>query len=181
MKLKDSSGSELFLRGAGRYLDALTAIAAFRGEVQGMCSEIYKHHTADLAAQMGLDDQDCEVFAEDDPDDPWAEVGISRPAQKDCTFNLYLSWGQNKRADGVIAGAVSLGLYHRRLRDEIRAGFRQKNPRCRVETFDTYTLVLYQSLKDLASASDTLDALVLEWLDYCKSIGGLKLNERTTP
>ena len=99
MNSKISSGSNLFLCGAKRYLEALTAIAAFRGEVQDMCTEIYKHHAAELAAQMGLDDEDCEVFDEDDADDPFAEVGISRPAQKDCTFNLYLSWGQNKRAD----------------------------------------------------------------------------------
>jgi hypothetical protein len=114
-----------------------------------------------------------------DPDVPSAEVGISRPSQRD--FCLYLSWGENKRADGVISGAVCLGFYHRRLRDEIHAGFRQKNPHCRVEIFDTYTLVLYQSLKDLASARDTLEAVVLEWLGYCKSIGGLKLNQRATP
>jgi hypothetical protein len=50
-----------------------------------------------------------------------------------------------------------------------------------VEKFETYSLVLPQSLKDPASASDALDALVLEWLDYCKSIGGLRLGERETP
>lgn len=181
MNSKTSSGSDLFLRGAGRYLDALTAIAAFRGEVQDMCTEIYEHHAAELAAKMGLDAEDCEAYEEDDPDVPSAEVGIYRPAQRDCTFSLYLSWGENKRADGVISGAVCLGFYHRRLRDEIHAGFRQKDPHCRVEILDTYSLVLYQSLKDLASARDTLEAVVLEWLGYCKSIGGLELNQRATP
>lgn len=181
MSSKISSGSELFLRGAERYLDALTAIAAFRSEVQEMCKKIYTHHAAELAAQMGLDDKDCEPFAEDDPDERWAEVGILRPAQQNCSFYLYLSWGEDERFNGMVAGAVSLALYHKRLRDEIYEGIRQKRPRCRLEKFDTYSLVLYQGLKDLASARDALDALVLEWLDCCKSIGGLKLKRRDTP
>jgi hypothetical protein len=181
MSPKIPSQSELFLRGADRYLDALAAIAAFQGEVQDMCAEIYKHHAAELAAQMGLGQEDCEPFDENSQDKPSAEVGISRPAQKGCTFVLSLLWDENKRVEGMIAGAVCMGFYHRRLRDEFYAGFRQKNPHCRVEIFDTYSLVLYQSVRNLASARDVLDALVLEWLGYCKSIGGLKLRDRNTP
>jgi hypothetical protein len=152
MNSKKSPGSGLFLVGAERYLDALTAIAAFRGEVQEMCTEIYEHYAPELAEQMGLDQEDCEPFDEHNPDKPSAEVGITRPAQKGCTFCLSLLWGENKRVDDILTAAVSQGFYHRRLRDDIHAGFRQKNPHCRVEIFDTYTLVLYQGLKDLASA-----------------------------
>jgi hypothetical protein len=178
MSSKISFPSDLFLRGAQRYLDALTAIAAFRGEAQDMCTEIYQHHAPELAAQMGLDDDDCQPFDENNPEELWAEVGINRPAQQSCFFYLYLSWGQDEKVDGVIAGAVSLGLYSKRLRDEIYDGFREKSPRCRVKKFDTYSLVLSRSLEDLASARDVLDALALEWLGYCKSIGGLKLRDR---
>lgn len=79
----------------------------------------------------------------------------------------------------MIRGAIILGLYHTRLRDEIFDGFRRQRPGCRVEKLgDPYCLVLYETLKDLSSAHDVLDALVAEWLDYCKSIGGLKLNEQ---
>jgi hypothetical protein len=43
-----------------------------------------------------------------------------------------------------------------------------------------YSLVLTQPIKrqDLGSAPDVLDALTLEWLGYCQSIGGLKLGNR---
>lgn len=181
MNSKISSGGELFLRGAERYVDALAAIAAFQKEVQDICTKVYDHYAIELAAQMGLDERDCDVFCEEDADERRAEVGISRPAQRDCTFCLYLSWGESKGADDAIAGAVSLGLYHTRLRDEIHRLFRQKNPGCRVETLDTYQLVLYQNLEDPASASDTLDTLVTDWLEYCKSVGGLKLRGRPTP
>jgi hypothetical protein len=181
MNSKKSLGGELFLRGADQYLDALTAIAAFRGEVQDMCTEVYKHHASELATLMGLEVEDCEAFDDNSPDERWAEVGVSRPAQKDCFFCLYLSWGEAERPCGTIAGTVSLDLYHKRLRDEIYERFRQNRSRCRVEKFDTYSLVLSQSLKNLASAQDALDALALEWLDCCKSIGGLKLRNRDTP
>jgi hypothetical protein len=126
MNAKSSSGSELFLRGAERYLDALTAIEAFRGEVQSMCEEIYEHYATELAEQLGLDGADSERHENSHPDERWAEVGIKRPAQPDCSFYLYLSWGEDERVDGMIAVAVSLGLYHKRLRDEIYEGFRQK-------------------------------------------------------
>ena len=180
MNSEISSQSELFRRGAKRYLDALAAIAAFRGEVQDMCTEAYQHHAQELAAQMGLDDEDCEPWDKDDPDERWAEVGIRRRAQQDCFFYLYLSWGENKKGEGMIAGAVCLDLYPRRLRDDIYDRFRQQRPRCRVETLDTYSLILSQGLKDLASAPDDLDALVREWLNYCKSVGGLKLRNTET-
>lgn len=178
MNPKISSGGALFLRGAERYLDALAAIAAFRSEVQDMCADIYNHYASELNVQMGLDPKDCERYDEDNPDKPSAEVGIFRSAQSYCTFSLYLLWGENKLGDGTIAAAVCLGFYYGRLRSEILEGFRQKNPHCRVEILDTYTLVLYQSLKDPASASEALDALVLEWLGYCKSVGGLNLGSR---
>jgi hypothetical protein len=81
MKAKGLSESALFLRGVDRYLDAMTAISAFQDEVQKMCTEIYEHHASELAAQMGLDDADCEPFAQDEPEERWAEVGVSRPTQ----------------------------------------------------------------------------------------------------
>jgi hypothetical protein len=177
MSSKISPGGDLFLNGAKNYLDALSAIAAFRSEVQEMCTEIYKHRAPELAAQMGLDAEDCEPFEESSPDERWAEVGISRPAQQNCFFYLYLSWGEDERVDDMIAGAVSLDLYHKRLRDEIYEQL-QKGPQHRVKKFDTYSLMLTEHIKDPTCARDVLDALVSEWIGSCKSIGGLKLGKR---
>ena len=181
MSPNDSSQNELFLRGAQSYLDALTAIAAFRGEVQSICTDIYDHYKEELATQLGLDIEECEPYAEDDPDMRHAEVGIWRPAQPDCTFCLYLKWEEDGRGNGKILGCVFLGLYRTRLRDEIFDRFRQQRQGCRVEkSKDSYCLILYESLNDLAATREVLNALVVEWLQNCKSIGGLNLKGRQT-
>ena len=181
MSPKNPPQNELFRRGASSYLDALTAIAAFRGEVQDMCAEVYKRHEEDLATQMGLIDDAYKPLAE--PTNGPKEIGILRPAQPRCNFCLYLGWDEDERGGVTIRGAVRLGVYlpKRKLRDEILERFRQQRPGCRVERHSSaYCLVLYETLKDLSSAHEVLDALVLEWLGYCRSIGGLKLTDRKT-
>jgi hypothetical protein len=173
-------GGELFLRSAKSYLDALTAIAAFQSEVQEMCEEKYKRYSSELAAQMGLSAEDCSPHEESNASERWAEIGVKRPAQQDCFFYIYVSWGEDEKDDKKIAANVSLDLYPKRFRDEIFEGFRQQRPSCRVKKLDAYTyqLVLTENLTDLASTRNLLDALLVEWLGYCKSIGGLKLQAR---
>jgi len=174
--MSSKTGTELFFRGASSYLDALTAIAAFQSEGQDMCTEVYTHYSSELATQMGLTVEDCRLHMYNNPSERWAEVGIQRPAaQQGCFFYLYLSWGAEEDEEEMIAGRVYLELYPRRLRDEISDRFKAQNPSCRVKTDQTYGVVLVQNLKDLSSTGDVLDGLRVEWLGYCKSVGGLKL------
>jgi len=175
--------SDLFLRGAERYLDALAAVEAFEREVQRTCTEVYQRNAPELAKQMGLDAAECEPYSEPEPEERYAEVGVSRPAQKDCIFCLYLLWDETEGGKPRIQGAISLSLYHKGLRNKIYERFRQENPRCRVAKYDTYQLMLTSLMKpdELGSAGRILDDLVLEWLGYCESVGGLGLNKYKTP
>lgn len=194
MSAKIPSRNELFLRGAGRYLDALAAIEAFQREVQHTCTEVYKRHAAELARQMGLDPVECETYAKNEPEERWAEVGVSRLAQKSGQFYLYLSWNEaesDRRREAEsdtpeIVAAVSFDLSSKGMRDDIYDQFRGKNPGCRVKreaSEYSYYLLLTSPIKlnELGSADKVLDDLVLEWLGYCKSIGGLNLKKRKTP
>jgi hypothetical protein len=143
-----------------------------------MCEEKYKHYSSELSAEMGLSAEDCSLNDENDAGERWAEIGVKRRAQQGNFFYLYLNFYEDDGSEGTIDGCVYLDLYYWRLRDEIFEGFRQKIPRCRAKQYDTYGLILNENLKNLASAGDPLDALVVEWLGYCKSIGGLKLANR---
>jgi hypothetical protein len=175
--------NDLFLRGAERYLDALAAVKAFEREVQRTCTEVYQRHAAELAEQMGLDAAECEQYIEPEPEERYAEVGVSRLAQKDCGLYLYLSWDETEGGKPRVQGAICLGLYHKGLRDKIYERFRQENPRCRVTKYDKYQLMLTSLMKpdELGSAGKILDDLVLEWLGYCKAAGGLGLKKYKTP
>ncbi len=177
-----ASRNDLFLRGAGHYLDALAAIGAFDREVQSTCTEVYDRHRSELAAQMGLETAECEPYSEPEPEERYAEVGVYRPAQKDCTFCLYVSWDEAEGGKARVQGAISLGLYHTGLRNTIYGRFRQ-DPRCRVAKYETYLLRLTSLVKqdDLGSTGKILDDLALEWLGYCKSVGGLGLKQYKTP
>lgn len=183
MTAASPSLNELFLRGAEHYLDALAAVEAFQREVQHTCTDVYNRHAAELAKHMGLEAAECEPYDEAEPEERSAEVGVSRPAQKDCTFCLYVSWDEPAGGKGRLQGSISLGLYHKDLRNAIHERFRQESPRCRVAKHETYLLMLTSLMKpdDLGSAGKILDDLVLEWLGYCKSGGGLGLKKYKTP
>ena len=53
-----------------------------------MCKAIYAHYSPELAAQIGLDKEDCQAFEVDEPEKRWAEVGIKRPAQQGCLTGI---------------------------------------------------------------------------------------------
>ncbi|MEK7406364.1 MAG: hypothetical protein AAB225_14780 [Acidobacteriota bacterium] len=184
MLTKTSSGSELLLRGAKSYLDALAAIAAFKGEVQKACSAVYDQHRAELTAQLGLEDAEWKPHESDSVEERWAEVGVLRTAGTGGTFYLYLWWGETEDSEASITARVCLALYGKRLRDEIYEEFRGRNRRCRIETSrtDTFELNLETPIKpeEIGSAAEVLDTLMREWLGYCKSVGGLKLKKRQT-
>jgi hypothetical protein len=182
MSSQVSSRSELFLRGAERYVDALVAINAFEGEVQHICAEIYERHAAELAEQMGLDAAESEPYRANDLEERWAAVGVKRPAQKSCTFWLYLWWDEAEAGKARIRATIYMELYHKALREKTYEQFRAKNPRCRVQKAETYCLMLTTPIKPdaLASVGEILDDLVLEWLAYCKSVGGLGLMKKKT-
>jgi hypothetical protein len=177
------SRNDLFLQGAERYLDALAAIEAFERDVQRTCTQVYQQHATELAKQMGLDAAECEKYCDNDPEERCAWVGVSRPAQKGCKFYLYLAWDEAEGGNARIQGTIYLGLYHKDLRDSLYERLRQKNPLCRVSKDETYQLTLTSLIKPdkLSSAAKILDDLVLEWLAYCKSIGGLGLKKCKTP
>lgn len=174
---------DLFLKGADRYLDGLAAVKAFEREVQRTCTEVYERHAVELAKQMGLEAAECEPYSEPEPEERYAEIGVSRPAQKDCSFWLYLLWDEVEGGKTRVQGAISLGLYHKSLRNKLYERFRQENSRCRVTKYDTYQLMLTKPIKpdELGSAGKILDDLMLEWLGYCKSAGGLDLKKHKTP
>jgi hypothetical protein len=174
-----ASRSELFRKGAEHYLDALVALEAFAREVQRICAGVYQTHAAELAAEMGLDPAEGESYSEREPADRWAAVGISRPAQKDCHFYLYLWWEEDDSGAASIQAYLSLYVYSKGLRDTIHEQFRTANLKCRIVKYDAYQLALSSLIQPhkLDSAGEVLDDLVLEWLAYCKSIGGLKLNK----
>lgn len=183
MIAETTTKADLFLRGAKRYLDALAAVEAFEREVQEICTDVYKRYATDFSKQMGLDAAGCEPYTEPRPAERYAEVGVSRPAQKDCTLCVYLAWDEANSGQVRIRGAITLGLYHKGLRDSLYERFRQENPHCRVEKHETYMLLLRTEIKpdEIESAGKVLDDLALEWLGYCESIDGLGLKKLKTP
>jgi hypothetical protein len=46
-------------------------------------------------------------------------VGVSRPAQKNCDYCLHISWDEDEGSKARVQGAISLGIYHKGLRDSI--------------------------------------------------------------
>jgi len=158
------------------------AIEAFNEEVEAMCKEVYERHKSELELRMGIAPAGLERLDESDPTKPFADLGVFRKAQRDCCFSLYLHWGDVESGDDQheIAVRIWLNVYRKNLRDEIWESFRRKNPLCRVKKVDTYSLTLEAPLKsnNLSSADDVLDKLVLEWLEYCRSVGGLNLKKQ---
>ena len=175
--------NSLVQRGAEHYVDALAAVDAFEKEVQQTCAEVYQRYEEELARNMGLDAAECEPFSESEPAKRSADVGVLRPAQKSCNFCLYLSWYEDEGGKARIQAAGCLMVYHKRLRDSLLERFRQENPRCRVSKYSTWQVILTRPIKleELGSLGEVLDSLVLEWLGYCKSIGGLGLKKLKTP
>lgn len=182
MSTKSTSRSELFLRGAQSYLEALTAIEVFRQGVEKICNEVYQRYEAELAARMGLDAAEWERYDESDLGERWAELGVKRRAQPGCWFYLCLEWYDADSGDNEIAATVWLDVYHKNLRDKIYNSFHQENQLCPVEKYGTYQLYSETPLKpnELGSAGEVLDKLVSEWLGYCKSVGGLNLKKFKT-
>jgi hypothetical protein len=178
-----SKNDDLFVRGAGRYLEGLAAIEALERQVQDACRKVYRQHAPELLKQMGLDSVECKPYADKEPGDGWAEVGIKRPAQKWCEFFLYLGWWDEAGEETLIDATIWLTLYHKSLRDEKYELFRKKNPRSRIAKGNTYALQLTLPIQPdgLGSADEILDGLMSEWLDCCKSVGGLALKQYKTP
>jgi hypothetical protein len=173
--------NDLLSQGTKSYLDALAAIEAFRGEVEAACKGVYVRHEAELLKSIGLETEECERYEYDDPEEPLAELGIYRSAQKGANgFYIYLSWTEAEDGAPRVEAAVCLDFVTRKRRDEVFRSL-HRSAGCRVERDEGeyYNLLLNIPLKldELGRLSDTLDQLVLEWLGYCESVGGLKLKK----
>ena len=142
MLRKTSSGSELLLRGAEKYLDALAAIEAFKGEVQKACTEVYERYRAQLAAQLGLEDVEPETHEHYDAEAQLAELGVQRPAGRESKFYLYLKWNETEDSKVSINACLCLALYWKRLRDEIYEQLCGGSRRCPIKKRETRTFDL---------------------------------------
>jgi hypothetical protein len=189
MSSESTSRSELFLKGAATYLDALAALEAFQQEVEAMCTKVYSRHKDRILSAMGLNgDGGFERYVDGDPAERWATLGIRRGTQKSglngpC-FHLYVYFGESEDGTKEIEATVWLDCSSsRRTRDDIYDQIRRKKPRCRMTKDDEgtyYGLYLETPIKldELSSLPGVLSSVVLEWIDYCESIGGLNLRAR---
>lgn len=171
--------NDLLSQGTKSYLDALAAIEAFRQEVETICRSAYRRHETELLKGMGLEAEECERWEKNEPEERWAELGIYRSAQEGANrFYIYLSWGEVEDGTPRVEAAVCLDFATLKRRDEVFQSL-HRSVGCRVERDEGeyYNLLLKTPVKldELGGLPDTLDQLVLKWLGYCESIGGLKL------
>ena len=181
---RTASRKDLFLRGAGSYVDALAALEAIEQAVEDMCRKAYSRHKDPLLATMGLDEGgDWERHTNCDPAERWAEVGTYRGTAKKGVsgpcFYIYLRFGEGEDDTREMSALVWLDFPSKGSREEVYNQIRRKNQRCPIEPHDEgdwYALVLEIPFKltDLASTAETLDKLLCDWIGYCESIGGLK-------
>ena len=188
MSSKSALRSELFLKGAPTYLDALAALEAFQQEVEAMCTKVYSRHKDRLLPAMGLDgDDDFERYVDGEPAERWSQVGISRGYQKrgldgPC-FRLYVSFSESE--DGTMAVEATVWLEcskTRRPRDDIYDRIRRKNLHCRLVKDDDdestyFGLYFATPVKpdELSSVPEALSNVLLELIGYCESVEGLNL------
>jgi len=184
---KAAQRKDLFLRGAGSYLDALAALEAFDQVVEDMCRKAYCCHKERLLATTGLDDSGTwERHSNSDPAERLAEVGICRGTTKrgvngPCLY-IYLLFDEGEDDAGEMRALVWLDFPSKGSREEAYNQIRRGSPRCRIEPDEGevyYALVLEAPLKLNASDPDEiLDKLLSDWIGYCESIGGLKMSVR---
>ncbi len=186
---KASPRKALFLHGAPSYLDALTALRAFEGEVEAMCNRAYSRHKDKLLPAMGLSDDDAfELYTDNEPAERWAAAGIYRGIQKagvkgPC-FCIYLYFSESQEDTREITAKVWLDFARRGARDEAYDQIRRKNPHCAILPDDEtqyWALVLERpfELNDaVAGPNEILGTLISDWIGLCESIGGLKVGGR---
>jgi len=171
-------------KGCSTYVDALTAIEAFRREVKKVCEGAYLRHAKRLLEVMGLDPEECELYDyADDLEDRLAELGVCRSAQSGQYFYIYLQWSEAAEdAAPEIKAFVCLEVYPRKVRDEILGKIQRKKPDCHLkqDVGNGYTLSLEAPVNtcEPTSVAQVFDNLLSEWIDYCESIDGLKLKKR---
>jgi hypothetical protein len=99
MAQRAQAQSGLFTKGCSTYVDALTAIEAFRREVKKVCKGAYLRQEKRLLEVMGLDPGECEIYDYiDDLEDRLAELGVRRSAQSGQSFYIYLQSFASKLA-----------------------------------------------------------------------------------
>lgn len=108
--------NRLFEKGAEQYLDALNAIHVFQKEAQEICTEVYRKHSEEFAAAMGLARSDCEPYVYPDKfaefgDDP-LQVGVKRRAQRSCEFWLGLQWESDDDGNAKLRVYTSLWFWY---------------------------------------------------------------------
>lgn len=184
METRTQPPTNFLAKGAKSYLDALTAVEAFRREVEKICQGAYDRHEKRLLAVMGIGPDECKRYEHsDDLEDREVELGVCRSAGEGQCFYIYLRWSEAEDGTLEIKAVVCLDLYTKRVRQEILDEIQQKNPgRCVIkkDIGVGYNLALDTpvTVSEPTSVSQTLDDLISEWVHYCDSIGGLRLKER---
>ena len=175
--------SELLSRGCKSYVDALTAIESFEREVESICRAAYEHHKEALERAMGLRNPECRSFRNTDfLADRELELGARWPAQREYYFYVFLYWSEVEPEVQEVRATLCLEVNSKVLREEILERIRARNPRHRITNWGAPgNLILYQLLGSIepTTVSEAFDALMSEWIGYCESIGGLKLNSRS--
>lgn len=186
---KTATRRDLLLRGAGSYLDALTALEAFDQAVEDISRRAYSRHKDALLAATGLDDAgDLERHTSGDPLERWAEIGVCRGTTKrggngPCLY-IYLRFDEDNDDTGEIRVRVWLDFPSKGFREEVYNQICRSNQRCRIKPSygEIYYALVLETLfnpNDATSAPDeTLDKLLSDWIGYCESIGGLKMSGR---
>jgi hypothetical protein len=131
---------------------------------------------------MGLGPDACVRYENTYVEDRLAELGVRRPGQLGQVFYIYLQWSQADDGAPAITAFICLEVYTKKVRDEILGEIQRKNLDCRLQQDIGvgYNLCLDAPVNatEPASVGQILDNLLSDWIDYCKSIGGLKLKER---
>ena len=180
-KKHEEARLRLLEEGARSYLDAVSALIAYREDVQSICRTVLAKHLNDygsaLELRLGTDEiQNAEWPSFKEWEGDWWTLGV-RVLRKNMIPTI--RWWEAycclsyESGDAGLYCWIGEGFPSRQLAAELYRKFRSLNKK--VECDDN-ELCIRRSLQveDVCNLETNLDAVVQEWIELWKEVGGIK-------